>query len=308
MNVFEFLGLSAKHRPQGKVVQLVKNFDEVPDSKVSWPMYGQVKKDGVFGLLVVAPAGVAVFGRTGKRLTNCGYIECMHEDKPFGCYIGEICLPGQSLEVLSGVVNPNRNKPLEPGIAKVWEKGCEMHFHDHLTLLEFEQGKSALGYLDRAARMESLGIRSLQTHLILDELEAEAFAQECISNGEEGAVFKRNLDYVAGHKGFRAMKKVRSISYDLECIGVEEGEGKYTGKVANLIFRWRDGETLKAMLGKGYTHKEAEVMLTGNCLGCGATDPVGKIFRVYGLQDSSKGKIRLPKAGEQRHDKAIPDY
>jgi len=29
---------------------------------------------------------------------------------------------------------------------------------------------------------------------------------------------------------------------------------------------------------------------------------------VYGLQDSSKGKIRLPKVGELRIDKATPDF
>jgi len=307
MNVFEFLGLSPKHRPQGKVVQLVKNFDEVPASKVSWPMYGQVKKDGVFGILVVSPEGAALFGRTGKRLMNCGYLEYAYENLPYGCYLGEVCLPGQSLEVLSGIVNPNRTKPLEPGLEKVWQAGGEVHFFDHLTLLEFEQGASSVKYTDRVARAESLGLSFLKRYLILDELEAEAFAQECVARGEEGAVFKRDVDYLAGHKGWRAMKKVRSVSYDLECIGVEEGEGKYAGKVANLIFRWRDGETIKAMLGKGYTHEDAEIMLIASDRGS-ASDPVGHIFRVYGLQDSSKGKIRLPKVGEPRYDKATPDY
>lgn len=56
------------------------------------------------------------------------------------------------------------------------------------------------------------------------------------------------------------MKIVRGVSYDLECVGIEEGTGKYKGKVANLIFRWKEGKTVKAMLGKGWTHHDAKQM------------------------------------------------
>ena len=106
------------------------------------------------------------------------------------------------------------------------------------------------------------------------------------------------------------MKIVKQVSYDLECIGVEEGEGKYKGKVANLIFRWKDGQTVKAMLGEGWTHQDASDMFEhyisdltfahsyGLKLG-----PVGKVYKVYALQESSKGKLRLPKVGERRFDK-----
>ena len=49
-NVFEFLGLPKAHRPISKVVQLVKHYDEVPDSRKSFPLIGQVKRDGVFAM------------------------------------------------------------------------------------------------------------------------------------------------------------------------------------------------------------------------------------------------------------------
>ena len=98
------------------------------------------------------------------------------------------------------------------------------------------------------------------------------------------------------------MKIVKQVSYDLECIGVEEGEGKYNGKVANLIFRWKAGQTVKAMLGEGWTHDMAEDVFiyykASNQL-----SPIGKVYRVYALQESSKGKLRLPKVGERRFDK-----
>jgi hypothetical protein len=71
------------------------------------------------------------------------------------------------------------------------------------------------------------------------------------------------------------------------------------------------------MLGKGWTHQMAEEMFQTikYCEGLGnirnsVTDsnPIGKVFQVYALEESSKGKLRLPKVGEQRHDKPEPDY
>ena len=35
--------------------------------------------------------------------------------------------------------------------------------------------------------------------------------------------------------------------------------------------------------------------------------PIGKIFQVYALQESSHDKLRLPKVGELRFDKIIAD-
>src|SRR5690554_7523492 len=142
MNVFEYLGLPASHRPSGKVVQLVKNFEEVPEKKIKYPLTAQVKKDGVYGLLVVTQNQAKVFGRTGKALSNCdGFIDpCTLKD---GVYIGEVCLPGKSLEALSGIVNLNRTKTLDPELSEYWFAQREFWFHDYLSTPEFVAGKSS---------------------------------------------------------------------------------------------------------------------------------------------------------------------
>lgn len=305
MNVFEFLGLSPTHRKAGKIVQLVKHYDEVPDSKIKFPLIAQVKKDGVFGMLVVQGDKAGIFGRTGKKLMSCdGFVFPALSD---GVYIGEVCLPGKSLEVLSGIVNPNRVKLLSEELSEYWLANREVWFHDYLTIEEFIAGKSDRTYSDRLGTVINAGLPALSGVSVFTISGLEAFERECVEAGEEGAVFKQNVDYLAGHKGWRAMKRVRSIEYDLLCVGVEEGTGKYTGKVANLIFQWRDGDTLKAMLGKGWTHGDAERMWQSKDHYYNDLNPIGHIFTVYGLQDSSKGKIRLPKVGERRHDKEAPD-
>lgn len=304
MNVFDFLGAASPRKPE-KTVQKVKNIEEVPDSKKKWPMYAQVKKDGVYTLMAVQGIQCEFFGRTGKALSNMEHLGL--PSLPDGVYVGEVCFPGYSLEVLSGIVNPNRTKPVDEELFLDWLNHAEVHWHDFLSIEEFLAGESRELYSNRHRYLHSLGLRTLPLHIVGDADSAEQFAEAYIEGGEEGVVFKQDTGWEAGHKGWRMMKRVRRIEYDLLCIDVEEGMGKYAGKAANLLFQWKGGKTLKAMLGKNYSHEDAKEMW--ECyLNGGDKCPVLSIFTVYGLQDSSKGKIRLPKVGELRHDKETPDF
>lgn len=318
-NVFQFLGLPANHRPKSKVVQLVKHYKEVPDSRKKFPLIAQVKKDGVFGMIVVRHDGaVGCFGRTGEQLSSTKALldfAWVNSLKP-GVYIGEILSEQPcSLEELSGVLNPNRVNILDSYQGLIASMLC-IHLHDYLTVPEFISGHSDLGYAQRYNRMcdnlTPAGCFSiLPTSIIYDEQSRIAFTDACVAASEEGAVYKQPAaDWVAGHKGYRVMKEVRVVTYDLLCTRVEEGEGKYTGLVANMYFRWRDGTEIKAMPGKGHTHESCRNMwisATGLVF-MHKHNPVGKIWKVKGLQDSSKGKIRLPKVEEERHDKVTADY
>lgn len=313
MNIFEFLGLPEDHR--SKPVMLVKHRDEVPDSKLTFPVYAQVKRDGVFSATVVRTDGaVGIFGRTGKKLANVEGLEGAFSSFPAGVYFGELQSMAVDvyLESLSGVVNPNRVEDLD-FIGQQIKDNLYIDFFDMLTIKAFHDGFTDVTFLKRHDAL----CRRLQPHLSGDnailpitpcsnEQEVEVFAKEQIDAGREGAVFKLDCDYEAGHKGYRQTKIVRMVSYDLTCIGWEEGKGKYKGKVANLIFKWKGGKTVKAMLGRGWTHDDAAQMYHDIKHG-GELNVIGKIFAVKALQESSKGVLRLPKAGELRHDKEEPD-
>ena len=314
MDIFSFIGLPEGHRT--KPVMLVKHRDEVPDSKIKFPVYGQVKRDGIFSAVVVrADSVVGIFGRTGKKLANVEALEQRFASFPAGIYLGELQSMAVDiyLEALSGVVNPNRTEPLDY-IGQQIKDDLYIDFFDMLTIKAFTDGYTDVTFLKRHAALErSIGelvSNTLDNILPItpchNELEVEAFAKMHIDAGREGAVFKLDCDYEAGHKGYRQTKIVRMVSYDLTCIGWEEGKGKYKGKVANLIFKWKGGKTVKAMLGKGWTHEDAEHMYHDIKHG-GELNVIGKIFAVKALQESSKGILRLPKAGELRHDKEEPD-
>lgn len=308
-NVWEFLGLPKGHRPIGKVVQLVKHYDEVPDSRKSFPLIAQVKRDGVFAMQVSYQGRHSIFGRTGLQLTNVSHV--VRDHLPDGVYIAELTCDLMSLEQLSGCVNPNRVEPLS-GDMLGKSKHFKMEYQDLIPLRGFIDGNWAMRYTERHLELCKLVGKQncLKYYIIVCENELQGFADECIATGQEGAVFKHDVGWEAGHKGWRSMKVVRGVSYDLECTGYEEGSGKYEGKVANLLFRWKGGKTIKAMLGKGWTHADAERLYSGTrAHGSGrANNPVGKIFKVVALQESSKGVLRLPKVREERHDKVIADY
>ncbi|WCZ56773.1 ATP-dependent DNA ligase [Salmonella phage Kenya-K30] len=313
MNIFEFLGLPEDHR--SKPVMLVKHRDEVPDSKKTFPVYAQVKRDGIFCAVVVkSDSNVGCFGRTGKRLSNTEGLEARYSHFPAGVYLGELQSMAVDvyLEGLSGVVNPNRTEPLD-SFGQQLKDNLYVDFFDMLTLKAFTEGKTDVTFLKRheALCRRLKPVLSSQDAILPitvchNEQEVEAFAKEQIDAGREGAVFKLDCDYEAGHKGHRQTKIVRMVSYDLTCIGWEEGKGKYKGKVANLIFKWKGGKTVKAMLGRGWTHEDAARMYHDIKHG-GELNVIGKIFAVKALQESSKGVLRLPKAGELRHDKEEPD-
>ena len=312
MNIFEYLGLPKNHRTGQKVTQHVKHVDEVPESKKSWPMLGQIKKDGVYALVVKTKYETRIFSRTGKKYTNVEMLERVPAKYPYmdvAVYIAELCCDKCSLEVLSGIVNPNRKKDLSEEQAALLPF-MYLAYHDAIPLVAFERGVCTIPYRERYSwlrRHLPAEFHLIETHLLANEEHAAQFAEDAIAEGEEGVVYKQYCDemsdWKAGHKGYRQMKKVRGVDYDLLCIGAEEGKGKYKGLVANLFFQWKNGKTIKCMLGKDWTHAMAKEMWESPHL----VSPVGQVFQVYALQESSKGKLRLPKVGEARHDKSEPD-
>lgn len=316
MDCFSFLGLPEEYRP--KPVQLVKHRHEVPASRIQYPVYGQVKRDGVFAMLIVkANQEAAIFGRTGKWLSNtCELAGKLAPLLQPGVYMGEIqtlCLA--HLEQLSGVLNPNRVEELDFHQQQI-KDALYIDFFDMQTIQTFADGKADTTFVKRwnglKRRMEKVEAAGLSHVLDITKLdnedEVEAYAQKHIDAGREGAVFSVDADYEAGHKGWRKTKIVRGVAFDLLCIGFVEGKGKYAGKVANLTFRWKGGKTVDAMLGRGWTHDDAEKMFNAIKFGGEYPSPLGKIFTVTALQESSKGKLRNVKCGQLRHDKIEPDF
>lgn len=301
-------------------VQLVKHMDEVTEKNIKYPLIGQLKYDGVYCLLVSIGSELQLFSRVGKPLymeNLKGFMDGQLCNLSDGVYIGELCADELSLEVLSGYVSPNRKKPWDDvGTHKVGELGYIV-FHDCLTIDELLDGHSSRGYANRESQLFSeldlVGLYNYRVRgkLVFNREQADAYAEDLIQRGHEGAVFKTpNADWEAGHKGYRAMKIVRGIPpLDLRCVGVVYGKGKRTGQIAALRFTMH-GNEFNADLGKGWTD-ERRIALTNDYENrdlFADSNPVGKIWELKALQYSSTGKaLRLPKVVRVREDKETPD-
>lgn len=315
-----------------KPVQLVKHFDEVIDKHKVYPLAAQQKHDGVYCLAIVLGGVIKLYGRTGlKFYWEADEVIKLDGNDPFkqhrpqpvladGVYIGEFCNTYYTLEQLSGYLNPNRKKPWTEEESTQMLSQSSVYFHDYLTFDELLGGHSERPYIDRHQLLSELLYKAnldqyiIGYDLVWSEDEAQAYADRHIERGHEGAVFKRlDADWVAGHKGYRAMKIVRGVSLDLLCTGVVFGKGKRDGQIAALEFSYK-GSTFKADLGKGWTDDRRNNLTKAHlAFESGKTKdpictPVGCIYEVKALDISSTGKaLRLPKVVRVRWDKAEPD-
>lgn len=317
MNVFKWLG--CEERPSNKVVQLVKDFE----SREKWVertlednyYYAQVKKDGVYAMVVIDSNGeCSIFGRTGKRLTSVGLLESSIEDwADIKCIYNQVIIcelvcedPACSLEMLSGIVNPNRTTELTPKQVDYATK-FNLYAHDLIEVPEFKAGVCHVPYQSRYRDLLNLvgdsAYFTLLEPTILDSVRDMRIYAGCyIDRGEEGAVFKDPMaTWVAGRKNEVAVKIVKGVDYDLQVVGVEYGRGgtKREGQVSKLVVRWKGGKELPV-----------DGRFTDGQRIAWAKNPeliLGKIVHVHALQEGSKGALRLPKVRTIRFDKEEAD-
>lgn len=285
-------------------VQLVKHYDDVK-KKPAFPLKVQIKYDGVYCLGIRIGEEVRYYSRTGKRLflnQHPPYLRSVSD----GVYIGELVNPTLSLEQLSGLVNPNRKTDwtLEEQAQMTASK---VYWHDALTFDELLAGYSDVPYMVRYTRIDNTRDDVVHSVNVPDEYTLQREFQQALENEYEGVVIKDpHGDWKAGRRDGNAMKLVREVLVDLECIGVKWGKGKRENQVAALEFSLTGDSTFFADFGEGWTDERRDA-LTQEYL----TDPMtvlGRIWEVRGLQPSSTGEaIRLPKVLRVRDDKEVQD-
>lgn len=298
--------------------QLVKHWSDVTDKikdkynpSESWMV--QYKYDGIYVNLIIDNGVTLALSRTGLPLSDetqafftSKVKDLFKEDVLDGVYVLELCNPSLSLEELSGIINPNRKKPLENDLKEVLFNNSYTCFHDFISLKDYKGGMCLTPYLTRYQSLSRrIKCKWVVPSLLVDSSDVQEHANAAIEEGAEGIVIKAPYAvWKAGFRGWHAMKIVREYTMDLRCIGCVFGQGKREGLIAALIFKYKDS-TFKADFGKGYTDEERQ-RLTAEYLE--NPDSILGIWEIKGLQESSTGKaLRLPKVVRPRFDKTIAD-
>ena len=309
----------------------LERFDTMPDGFLT-----QMKADGVFSYIIKANDTVIMLTRAGTVWTSDSLKEDMLKCSD-GVYIGEALIykDGKPLDRKTGNGLINKFIKRETTLESLQEKlnkakpnskqegnltfelvdkqeefeqiDKELHFviWDSLTLQEFEEGLSTRPYTERfgeaiKATFMTSKLKPVPSYRVYSMKEAQAIADEFISEGGEGAIVKK-LDTIWKDGTSKDMVKIKAVlDADLLCVDVEEGSGKYKGKVGALVLETSCGR-LKVKVGTGLTDLDRAKPFDYY---------VGKVIEIqYNEFIKSKSKttdsLFLPRFVEVREDKNI---
>ena len=253
----------------------LERFDTMPDGFLA-----QAKLDGQFSYIIKEDDIVYMLTRAGTVWTS----ESLKEDMvkcSDGVYIGEALIykEGKPLDRKTGNGLINKFIKRETTLVSLQEKAKRgktkdiaelgsrrdefewidkaLHFviWDSLNLQEFEEGLSTRTYTERfgeaiKATFMTSKLKPVSSYRVYSMKEAQAIADEYISNGGEGAIVKK-LDTIWKDGTSKDMVKIKAVlDADLLCVDVEEGSGKYKGKVGALVLETSCGR-LRVKVGTG---------------------------------------------------------
>lgn len=261
----------------------LERFDSMPEGFLA-----QAKLDGVCNYIIKEGNEVYMLTRAGTAWSSDSLKEDMVKCSD-GVYIGEglIYKDGKPLDrkTGNGLINKfikredvlillkekmevNFNKPkayaklnLELSNRCIENEEIDKNLHfviwDSLTLEEFKEGLSTRPYTERfgeaiKATFMTTKLKPVPSYRVYSMKEAQAIADEYISEGGEGAIVKK-LDTIWKDGTSKDMVKIKAVlDADLLCVDVEEGSGKYKGKVGALVLETVCGK-LRVKVGTGLT-------------------------------------------------------
>ena len=173
-----------------------------------------------------------------------------------------------------------------------YKEGLEFVVFDIVPIEDYYMGKSGLTYEKRLQLMEELigegneFIRLVPKFGITDSVdEIYEKLHEVTSNGDEGLMLNTLSGVYAFGKRPKDILKVKKMqTCDIRCLRVEEGTGKYKGKLGKIICNYKGYEL---GVGSGFTDEE-RVFYWNN-----TDEIVGKIIEVQYFEESKNEKGEL---------------
>lgn len=300
-------------------------FDTMPDGFLI-----QKKSDGQFSYIIIQDGEVSFLTRAGtqwtsdklskelKHLPNCvivGEALIIEDRKVFDRKTGNGLLTKfikreSTLETLEDKAKSGRTKAkldlAEKRDEFNWiDSTINFQVWDSLTFSEFENGLSTRPYTERfgeAIRLSFMtqSLQPIPSYRVYSMKEAQAIADEYISEGFEGAVVKK-LDTIWEDGTSKDMVKIKEVyDADLYCVGIKLGKGKYKGKIGSLILQTSCGR-IEVDCGSGLTDLDRNKH---------PDEFIGKIIEIqYNKFIQSKkdkpASLYLPRFVEVREDKNI---
>lgn len=263
------------------------------------------KLDGQRALFFHVDGQVKAFSRSGQSITGLTEIEDEIKSLPDGVYDGELLIKEEHLykdrDVLQETLKITRKDGEKSGI-NFWIFDC-------ISNEEFQDGASRDKYHERRMWLDNTITSSFEHIYSLPILYAGkdmAVIPQLLANleaeGKEGLML--NLDKPYYCKRSDVLLKIKTMkTVDLLVTGFEEGEGKYKGKLGNLILDYK-GYELRS--GSGLTDADRDEFWSKQ------EEYLGKIAEIQYFRESVNDKgglsVSFPIFLGFRFDKDVPSY
>lgn len=250
-------------------VQLAK---EEALQKVKFPCYGQLKYDGVRIIIMKTLDDQLYFYTRNGLEIELPKIAKVLSAIPAGTVLDtEVTLKAGTVEdraKVSGMINSARQK------GKIDESLLSFNVFDLLTYEEFQSQSCRVGYKERLKGLEAgfnlLFTEEVKTVLTLAEtkvltsaIETNAWFEEVLAKGQEGLILKP-MNHLYTFKRSKDWIKLKATkTADLKCIGIEEGDNKYSGMIGALVCEGMvDHIRVKVKIGSGLTDHDRRMSPT----------------------------------------------
>lgn len=207
-------------------------------------------------------------------------------------YIAEAIIPNMDFHIMNGIFNRTK------GNCEAFN--VQFYFHD-----VYFPDRPGLTNLQRYNILEThipQTSDNFKLHKYIDIMPFSAWEdafKDIISNNKEGIVIKQAEGfYWEGKRNASLMKMKEQISRDLLIVGVEEGLGKYTGMVGNLVCKNKSGGIINVA---GLTDNQ-RIQWWNN-----PQEIVGRVVEVKAMKELPNGVLREPRFYRVRSDKTLKD-
>ena len=289
---------------------LASGYDEKLVAKIKWPAMAQLKMDGMRFNAIVKDGKCEFRTRNGKEVNLLGNLEQEFIALANGAnwvFDGELVVLSEDgmsyLDRQTG--NGILNKAVKGTITAKDASQVSATLWDVISYETFTGTPSKLSYRERFVMLEQSNLDSGKIRLVAYSTvanieDARTLFEYYLAEGQEGIILK-DLSGIWENKRSKGQIKFKGeLECDLKIVGIQEGTGKYVGKVGAYICESEDG-VLKVDVGSGF--KDAQRVIDQTV--------IGKVVAVkYNARIKNRqggDSLFLPIFLEVREDKIVAD-
>lgn len=241
---------------------LCSGYEEKLIAKIKWPALVQKKEDGMRFNAIVNSGKVEFRARSGKELDLLGYLE----PEFLAVAAGEnLVFDGELLiELSDGTFAPRQegngilSKAGKGTISVEEAKQVRAQLWDVIPYENFISGSYKVGYSTRLEKLNQCLIASIgklhvvETARVNTIEEARTIFNKYLSEGFEGIILKDSHSIWENKRSKSQIKFKAELETDLKIVGIQEGTGKYIGKLGAIDVE-SDDRVIRVSVGTGFS-------------------------------------------------------